>query len=83
MLAASDETRGGDPRRWGVVGGNPCPDKRLGTHLQDMLDTCMASGADGANGRSSVTPGNTAAVMGRLKELLTVIDLRWESLDAW
>jgi hypothetical protein len=61
---------------------HPCPDERMGAHLLGSLDTCTEV-AQTAQRAIIGHAGDTAAVMARLNELLTVIDLRWESMDTW
>jgi hypothetical protein len=82
MLAAVDElqvaTR--DAAAWLVA--NPCPDPKLGTHVPWMLNTC-AEIALTAQCAVIDPRSDTEAVMGRLGDLLAVIDLHAQMLDAW
>jgi serine/threonine protein phosphatase PrpC len=82
VLAAADELEASTRDAGAWLGAHPCPDERLGAHLRGMLDTCSEVASTAQRAIIGHT-GDTAAVMSRLNELLTVIDLRWESLDAW
>jgi len=82
VLAAADELEAATRDAVVWLEANPCPDGRLGVHLGGMLDTCREV-ARAAQRAIIGHRGDTAAVMARLNEALTVIDLRWEALDAW
>lgn len=82
VLAAADELEAATRDAGVWLEAHPCPDEDLGVHLIGMLDTCTEVACTAQRAIIGHT-GDTAAVMARLNELLTVIDLRWESLDAW
>ena len=82
VLAAADELEAAPRDAVVWLEAHPCPDQRLGAHLAGMLETCTEVARTAQRAIVGHT-GDTAAVMARLNELLTVIDLRWESLDAW
>jgi hypothetical protein len=82
MLAAADELEAAtrDATIW--VQANPCPDVKLGTHVTWMLTTC----ADVAlTAERAVTDPDveTEEAMGRLGNLLAVIDCHSQTRDAW
>jgi hypothetical protein len=82
MLAAADELEAAtrDARAW--MKSNPCPDVKLGTHVSWMLNTC-AEVATTAERAVSDPETDTEAAMGRLGNLLAVIDFHSQTLDAW
>jgi len=82
MLAAADELEAatGDARAWVVA--NPCPNMKLGAHIAWLLGTCTEVALTAQ--RAVAGPfADTEAVMGRLGDLLAVIDFHSETLDAW
>ena len=82
MLAAVDELQAAtrDAAAWLVA--NPCPDPKLGTHVPGVLNTCAEIALTAQ--RAVVDPrSDTEAVMGRLGQLLAVIDLHSQMLDTW
>jgi hypothetical protein len=82
MLAAADELEAATREAIWWMSANTCPDRELGEHVAQMLNTCaeVALTAD----RALTDPAiETAAVMGRLGYLLAVIDLHSESIEAW
>ena len=82
MLAAADELEAatGDAREWVVA--NPCPNPKLGAHIAWLLGTCTEVALTAQ--RAVAGPfADTELVMGRLGDLLAVIDFHSETLDAW
>jgi hypothetical protein len=82
MLAAADELEAatGDARAWVVA--NPCPNPKLGAHIAWLLGTCTEVALTAQ--RAVAGPfADTELVMGRLGDLLAVIDFHSETLDAW
>jgi hypothetical protein len=82
ILAAADElgaaTR--DATTW--VEANPCPDLELGGRVALMLKTC-AEVAFTAQRVITDPSRDTQAVIGRLGDLLAIIDFHSETLDTW
>lgn len=82
MLAAADELEAATRDAIVWVRANPSPDVRLGTHVLWILRTCadVAATAEQAVTDPAV---ETAAAMGRLGNLLAVIDCHSQTLDVW
>lgn len=82
MLAAADELEAATRDATGWLTANPCPDVKLGAHIAWILTTCTEVSL--ATQRAVTGPyAGTESVMGRLRELLTVIDFHSVTLDAW
>ena len=82
MLAAADELEAATRDATAWLTANPCPDVKLGAHIAWILTTCTEVSL--AARRTLIGPyAGTESVMGRLRELLTVIDFHSETLDAW
>lgn len=82
MLAAADELEAAttDARVW--AGANPCPDLELGGRVVLMLHTCTEVALTAQ--RAITDPvADVEAVIGRLGDLLTIIDFHSQTLDAW
>ena len=82
MLAAADELEAAtkDARVW--LAANRCPDPKLGAHIDWMLSTCTEVALTAQ--RAVTGPfANTAAVMERLADLLTVVEFHSQTLDSW
>jgi hypothetical protein len=82
MLAAADEldaaTR--EARVW--VAANNCPDLELGGRVDLMLSTCAEVAVTAQ--RAITDPATeTDLVIGRLGDLLAIIDFHSQTLDAW
>lgn len=82
LLAAADELLAATKDATVWVRINPCPDTKLGTHVKWMLKTCddVAYTAQAAVTDPTV---DTEAAMGRLGNLLAVIDCHAKTLDTW
>ena len=82
MLAAADELEAATRDATGWLAAHPCPDVKLGAHIAWILTTCTEVSL--AAQRAVTGPyAGTESVMGRLRELLTVIDFHSVTLDAW
>ncbi|MGO9855656.1 MAG: hypothetical protein ACLPYY_11510 [Acidimicrobiales bacterium] len=82
MLAAADELEAATRDATGWLTANPCPDVKLGAHIAWILTTCTEVSL--AAQRAVTGPyAGTESVMGRLRELLTVIDFHSATLDTW
>ena len=82
MLASADELEAAtrDAKAW--VATNPCPDPKLGAHVDWMLDTCVEVALTAQ--RAVTGPyADSDAVKARLGNLLAVIDFHSQTLDAW
>ncbi len=82
MLAAADELEVATREAMVWVAANPCSDLELGGRVALMLDTC-AEVAHTAQ-RAILDPSaDTGRVVGRLGDLLAIIDFHSQTLDAW
>ncbi len=82
MLAAADELEAATREaRWWLA-GNPSPDLELGRRVVLLLNIC-AEVAFTAQQTITDPASDTRAVIGRLGDLLTIIDFHSETLDAW
>lgn len=82
MLAAADELEAATKDATVWVRANPCPDLKLGTHVTWMLRTCTDVALTAQ--RAVTDPAvDTEAAMGRLGNLLAVIDCHSQTLDTW
>ncbi len=82
ILAAADELEAATRDALAWISSNQCPDARLGAHISGMLGTCAEVAAT-AEHAIAENPGDTAAVLGRLGDLMRVIDIDWEACDPW
>lgn len=82
LLAAADELQAATKDATVWVRANPCPDVKLGTHVTWMLNTC-ADVARTAQAAITDPTVDTEAAMGRLGNLLAVIDCHSQALDTW
>ncbi len=82
MLAAADELEAATKEATVWVGGNPCPDFELGGRVTLMLHTCTEVALTAQ--RAITDPGDDVeGVIGRLADLLAIIDFHAQTLDAW
>ncbi len=82
MLAAADELEAAtkDASVW--MAANPCPNMKLGAHVAWMLSTCTEVALTAQ--RAVTGPfADVEGVMGRLGDLLAVIDFHSDTLDTW
>jgi hypothetical protein len=82
MLAAADELEVATREATVWVETNPCPDLELGGRIALMLHTC-AEVASTAQRTITDPAADTRAVIGRLGDLLAIIDFHSQTLDAW
>lgn len=82
MLAAADELEAAtrDASVW--IKANPCPKAKLGAHVAWMLNTCTEVALTAQRAISGPF-ADVEAALGRLTDLLAVIDFHSETLDAW
>jgi hypothetical protein len=82
MLAAADELEVAAREASVWVKANACPDAEIGGRVAVMLHICteVALTAQSAITDSS---SDTQAVMGRLGNLLAIIDFHSQTLDVW
>ncbi len=82
MLAAADELEVATREATLWVGTNPCPDLELGGRVILMLHTCTEVALTAQ--RTITDPGaDIEGVIGRLGDLLAIIDFHSQTLDAW
>ena len=82
MVAAAEELGAAsrDATIW--VQANPCPNAKLGTHVMWMLTTCAEVALTAQ--RAATDPDvDSEAAMGRLGNVLAVIDCHSQTLAAW
>ena len=82
MLAAADELQAAtwDAKLW--MAANACPDAELRGRVALMLNTCAEVALTAQ--RAIFDPSaDTEAVIGRLGDLLAVIDLHSQTLEDW
>jgi hypothetical protein len=82
MLAAADELQAAtwDAKLW--IAANACPDMELGGRVTLMLKTCAEVALTAQ--RAIFDPSaDTEAVIGRLGDLLEIIDFQSKALDDW
>lgn len=82
MLAAADELEAAtrDATTW--MSANPCPDAKLGAHIGWLLSTATEVALTAQ--RAITGPfADVEAVMGRLCDLLAVVDFHSRTLDGW
>jgi hypothetical protein len=82
MLAAADELEVATREAMVWTSANACPDMELGGRVLLMLRTC-AEVALTAQRTITDPAGETEAVIGRLGDLLAIIDFHWQTLNAW
>jgi len=82
ILAAADELEAATRDAMVWLAANPSPDLKLGTHIAWMLRTC---GEVALTAQNAVTDPSidVDVAMGRLGNLLAVIDCHSQTLDAW
>ena len=82
MLAAADELEAATREAKWWLAGNACPDLELGRRVVLLLNICTEVALTAQ--RTITDPAaDTRAVIGRLGDLLTIIDFHSETLDAW
>lgn len=82
ILAAADELAAATRDATAWVEASPCPDLELGGRVALMLKTC-AEVAFTAQRVITDPSSDTEAVIGRLGDLLAIIDFHSETLDTW
>jgi len=82
MLAAADELEVATREAMVWTSANACPDLEIGGRVSLMLRTC-AEVALTAQRAITDPAAETDAVIGRLGDLLAIIDFHWQTLDAW
>jgi hypothetical protein len=82
MLAAADELEVATREATVWLGANVCPDLELGGRVALMLNTC-AEVAHTAQRAITDPSADTEAVVGRLGDLLAIIDFHSQTLDTW
>ncbi len=82
MLAAADELEVATREAKVWTAANPCPDQELGGRVALMLNTC-AEVALTAQWAITDPAAETEMVVGRLGDLLAIIDFHSQTLDAW
>ena len=82
MLAAADELEAATREAKWWLAGNVCPDFQLGRHVVLLLNICTEVALTAQRTITDPT-ADTRAVIGRLGDLLTIIDFHSETLDAW
>jgi hypothetical protein len=82
MLAAADELEAATREAQVWLAANACPDPALGSRVALMLSTCAEVAL---TAQQAITdPGaDVAAVVGRLGDLLAIIDFTSQTLDTW
>jgi len=81
MLVAADELEAATSEAAAWMAANACPDQVLGTRLAWMLNTC-AQVALTAQRAATDHSGQAEPVMGSLEDLLAIIDIYSQTLDA-
>ncbi len=82
MLAAADELEAATREAAVWVGANPCPDPEVGGRVTLMLHTCTEVAVTAQ--RTITGPdADVEAVIGRLGDLLAIIDFHSQTQDAW
>jgi hypothetical protein len=82
MLAAADELGAATRDATAWVAANACPHSELGLRVALMLTTCSEVALTAQ--RVITDPsGDTEAVIGRLRDLLAIIDFHSRTLDDW
>ena len=82
MLAAADELEVATREAMVWTAANACPDLEVGGRVLLMLRTC-AEVALTAQWAITDPDVETSEVVGRLGDLLAIIDFHWQTLDAW
>jgi hypothetical protein len=82
ILAAADELQAATREAKVWVAANACPDLELGGRVSLMLSTC-AEVALTAQRAITDPAAETDLVIGRLGDLLAIIDFHSQTLDAW
>jgi hypothetical protein len=82
MLAASDELGAATRDAMAWMTTNACPDQELGSRVALMLQTC-AEVAVTAQRTVTHPSGDIEAVLGRLGNLLAIIEIHSHALDSW
>jgi hypothetical protein len=82
MLAAADELGAATRDATAWMAANTCPDRELGSRVALMLSTC-AEVALTAQRVITDPSADTEAVIGRLGDLLAIIDFHSQILDDW
>jgi hypothetical protein len=82
MLAATDELHAATMEAMIWVMDHHCPDARLDSRVALMLNSC-AEVAQTANRAINHPSGDLGTVLGRLRDLLAIVDLRPQALNAW
>ena len=82
MLAAADELDAATREAKVWMAANNCPDLELGGRVDLMLSTCAEVAVTAQ--RAITDPATeTDLVIGRLGDLLAIIDFHSQTLDAW
>ena len=82
MLAAADELEAATREATWWMAANACPDLELGGRVAEMLNTCTELAL--TTQRAIAGPyADLEAVIGRLWDLLAIIDFHTQALDAW
>lgn len=82
MLAAADELEAATREASVWISGNPCPDPKLSAHIGWLLSTATEVALTAQ--RAITGPfADAEAVMGRLCDLLAVMDFHSQTLDSW
>ncbi len=82
MLAAADELEAAtrDATVW--MAANPCPDAKLAAHIGWLLSTATEVALTAQ--RAITGPfADVESVLGRLSDLLAVVDFHSQTLDGW
>jgi hypothetical protein len=82
MLAAADELQAATRDAMAWVTANSCPDPDLNDHVARMLSAC-AEVALSAQQAATNPLGETHKAMGRVGELLALIDFHLRTLNRW
>ncbi len=82
MLAAADELQAATRDAMVWVTANPCPDPNLSDHMARMLSAC-AEVALSAQRAATDPVGEIHKTMGRVGDLLALIDFHLRTLDRW
>jgi len=82
MLAAADELQAATRDATAWVRANPCPDPNLGDHIARMLSAC-AEVALSAQRAATDPLAEPEQAMGRVGDLLALIDFHLRALDLW
>jgi hypothetical protein len=81
MLAAADELQAATRDAMAWVTANPCPEQSLNDHVGRMLGACADVAASAQ--RAATDPGDETHAMGRVGDLLALIDLHLRTLNHW